>query len=231
MAMSATLIPVALVPPGSSARIGLKEVHRGNHGGQLYRIPGRSFQDRILAQCADPVNADRIVAQVEHRRQPVGVAIVEGPDSGLPADAIAALKVLVASLAHLETEIGTLDAGVARCARENEVAENEVARRLMTVPGTGPLIATAIAVLVPPSETFRKAHDFAAWLGLTPRQHATRGKRPWASSAAGAPRGHHENGRTVAATCVVSLIRHKQKLPCPGWFQATALISAVPSML
>lgn len=100
------------------------------------------------------------------------IAIVEDPDSGLPADAIPTLKVLVASLAHLEAEIGKLDAEIARCAQENEVA-----RRLMTVPGIGPLIAMAIAVLAPPPETFRKARDFAAWLGPTPRQHSTGGKQ------------------------------------------------------
>ena len=100
------------------------------------------------------------------------VAIVEDPDSGLPADAIATLKVLVAALAHLETEIGKLDAEVAVRAKENDVA-----RRLMTVPGIGLLIATAIAVLAPPPETFRRARDFAAWLGLTPRQHSTGGKQ------------------------------------------------------
>ncbi len=90
------------------------------------------------------------------------IAIVEALDSRLPADAIATLKVLVGALTHLETEIGELDAEIARRARENEVA-----RRLMTVPGIGPLIATAIAVLAPPPDTFRKARDFAAWLGLT----------------------------------------------------------------
>ena len=40
-----------------------------------------------------------------------------------------------------------------------------------------PVIATAIAVLAPPPETFRKARDFAAWLGLVPRQHSTGGKQ------------------------------------------------------
>ena len=47
------------------------------------------------------------------------IAIVEDPDSRLPADAIATLKVLVAALAHLETEIGKLDVEIARRAREN----------------------------------------------------------------------------------------------------------------
>lgn len=52
-----------------------------------------------------------------------------------------------------------------------------MARHLMTVPDIGPLIATAIETLAPPPETFRKARDFAAWLGLTPRQHSTGGKQ------------------------------------------------------
>jgi transposase len=96
------------------------------------------------------------------------IAIVEDPDSGIPADAIVTLKVLVLALAHLEAEIGKLNAEIARRAKENDLA-----RRLMTIPGIGPLIATAIAVLAPPPETFRKARDFAAWLGLVPRQHST----------------------------------------------------------
>jgi len=90
-------------------------------------------------------------------------AIVEDPDSGLITEVIVTLKVLVGALTHLETEIGKLDAEIARRARETEVA-----RLLMTVPGAGPLIATVIAVLAPPRETFRKARDFAAWRGLVP---------------------------------------------------------------
>jgi transposase len=100
------------------------------------------------------------------------IAIVEDPECDLPADAIPTLRVLIAALAQLEAEIGTLDTEIARRAKENELA-----RRLMTVPGIGPLIATAIATLAPPPETFRKARDFAAWLGLTPRQHSTGGKQ------------------------------------------------------
>lgn len=100
------------------------------------------------------------------------VAIAEDPDSGLPADAIVTLKVLVGVLTYLETDISKLDAEITRRARENEVV-----RRLMTVPGIGPLIATAIAVLAPPPATFRKVRDFAAWLGLVPRQHSTGGKQ------------------------------------------------------
>lgn len=58
------------------------------------------------------------------------IAIVEDPESGLPTDAIPTLKALIAALAHLESEIGTLDAEIAGRAKANDVA-----RRLMTVPG------------------------------------------------------------------------------------------------
>lgn len=100
------------------------------------------------------------------------IAMIEDPDSGLPAEALATLDVLVAALRHLETEIGKLDTEISRRAKGNEVA-----RRLMTIPGIGPLIATALATLAPPPEMFRKGRDFAAWLGLTPRQHSTGGKQ------------------------------------------------------
>src|SRR5436305_13858045 len=61
---------------------------------------------------------------------------------------------------------------IARRAREDEVS-----RRLMTIPGIGPISATAIAALAPPVETFAKGRDFAAWLGLTPVQRPTGGKQ------------------------------------------------------
>jgi transposase len=44
---------------------------------------------------------------------------------------------------------------------------------LDTIPGIGPLIATAIEALAPPVETFRSGRDFAAWVGLTPLQRST----------------------------------------------------------
>ncbi len=107
------------------------------------------------------------------------IAIVADQDSGLPANATGTLKALVAALTHLEAEIEKLDVEIARLARENEVA-----RRLMTVPGIGPLIATAIAVLAPPPDTFRAAAT------SPPGSASCRGNiRPVASSGSGPRRG------------------------------------------
>lgn len=100
------------------------------------------------------------------------VALVEPDDSTLPNVARECLKGLIATLNELDGQIKELDAEIARRARSNEMA-----RRLMTVPGIGPLTATALLALAPPPETFRRGRDFAAWLGLVPRQHSTGGKQ------------------------------------------------------
>ena len=92
--------------------------------------------------------------------------------SSLPEAARAMFRLMLDLLAGLGGKIADLDKEIARRAREDEVS-----RRLMTVPGVGPISATAIAALAPPAETFAKGRDFAAWLGLTPLQRSTGGKR------------------------------------------------------
>src|SRR4029079_403241 len=49
-------------------------------------------------------------------------------------------------------------------------------QRLMSVPGIGPIIATGIVAAVSMGEAFERGRDFAAWLGLVPRQHSTGGR-------------------------------------------------------
>jgi transposase len=53
---------------------------------------------------------------------------------------------------------------------------SEPSRRLAEVPGIGPVIAAALTAKVADPKRFRSARDFAAWLGLTPRDHSTGGK-------------------------------------------------------
>lgn len=146
------------------------------------------------------------------------IAIVEQPDSDLPVGAIPTLKALIAALTHLETEIAKLDAEITCRAKENEVA-----RRLMTVPGIGPLIATAIAVLAPPPETFRKARDFAAWLGVRPVSRT--GRVPVRTAPAAFDRrqatspSNDQNGRTIPATPADPWRQqrhHQAPRPCRG---------------
>jgi transposase len=151
------------------------------------------------------------------------IAIIEDPGCGLPADAIPTLKVLVATLGQLETEIGKLDTEITRRAKENDVA-----RRLMTVPGIGPLIATAIATLAPPPDSFRKARDFAAWLGLVPRQHSTGGKQRLGATT---KMGERSLRRLliIGANSVI-IKRHVHAEARPGTWLA-GMLSSKPPML
>ena len=55
-------------------------------------------------------------------------------------------------------------------------AEADTARRLQTIPGVGPLTALAVEAFAPPMESFRCGRDFAAWLGLVPRQFSSGGR-------------------------------------------------------
>jgi transposase len=96
----------------------------------------------------------------------------EGMASTLPEAARSMLRVMLDLLGNLDDRIKELDKEIARRARGDEVS-----RRLMTIPGIGPIGATAIAALAPPAETFAKGRDFAAWLGLTPLQKSTGGKQ------------------------------------------------------
>lgn len=55
-------------------------------------------------------------------------------------------------------------------------AESDRARRLQTMPGVGPLTAVAVEAFGPDMAQFKTGRDFAAWLGLVPRQHSSGGK-------------------------------------------------------
>jgi transposase len=98
--------------------------------------------------------------------------MIDDPETVLPEPARAALRFLTATLSQLNDQIGVLDAEIVR-----RIREDEKARRLMTIPGVGPLIASALVALAPSPGTFKRGRDFAAWLGLVPRQHSTGGKQ------------------------------------------------------
>ena len=55
-------------------------------------------------------------------------------------------------------------------------AQSDRARRLQTMPGVGPLTAVAVEAFGPDMAQFKSGRDFAAWLGLVPRQHSSGGK-------------------------------------------------------
>ena len=100
----------------------------------------------------------------------LGLAL-EDPESRLP-DAVRELgRLLLDQIETLTGRINELKAKILERARESEDA-----KRLMGIPGVGPVCAMAFLAFAPPMEEFRRGRDFPAWLGLVPRQHSTGGK-------------------------------------------------------
>ena len=91
--------------------------------------------------------------------------------SALPGPVRELGGLLLEQIAGLDAKITGLEKQLRACARRDEDAV-----RLMTIPGVGPICATAIQAFAPPMESFRRGRDFAAWLGRVPRQHSTGGK-------------------------------------------------------
>jgi transposase len=81
-------------------------------------------------------------------------------------------------LQDLFDDLARIELRIKQVTREIEAlaAKDERARRLMTIPGIGPLGATALLASAGDGRQFRKARDMAAWLGLVPQQSSTGGK-------------------------------------------------------
>jgi len=81
-------------------------------------------------------------------------------------------------LTHLWQEWKSLNSDVEGVSQEIDgIADQDAAcQRLRRIPGVGPLVATATVAAIGNGAAFRKGREFAAWLGLIPRQHSTGGK-------------------------------------------------------
>jgi transposase len=99
------------------------------------------------------------------------VAIVRDNDDRVPELARQILEVIVGQLEDLAARVGTIERQMLAWHKSNPTS-----RRLATIPGIGPVVATAIAASVPDPGVFRSGRQFAAWLGLVPRQNSTGGK-------------------------------------------------------
>jgi transposase len=90
----------------------------------------------------------------------------------LPVPAAEVIMLLATQALALHARLRELDLRIDAMQRSNEMA-----RRLATIPGIGPVGATALAAAVADPHQFRSGRQFAAWLGLTPRQKSSGGKQ------------------------------------------------------
>ena len=92
-------------------------------------------------------------------------------DETLPALARELFAAQAREYAQLKTQIAAIDAKLMAWHRGNELS-----RRLARIPGVGPVIASLLAMKTPDPQAFRSGRQFAAWIGLTPKDHSTAGK-------------------------------------------------------
>jgi len=97
--------------------------------------------------------------------------VLEDADNGLSPMFRELLYGLYQELLHLDRRICDYDAQIARLAEQSEACQ-----RVMSIPGIGPLTATALVAAAGDTKAFRNGREMAAWLGLVPRQHSTGGK-------------------------------------------------------
>ncbi len=136
-------------------------------------------RDLLMRQRTMTLNAVRahlaefgiITAQGPHKILTLIRAIQAGEVPGLPQIAAAALESLAAQLDHLAGEIRRLERQLMVWHRADETSQ-----RLETIPGVGIITATALSASVPDPAVFKTGRQFAAFLGLVPRQNSSGGK-------------------------------------------------------
>ncbi len=96
---------------------------------------------------------------------------VNDPETEFPDAVIVNAQILLDHIATLAGQFSQLEKDIREAARQDERA-----RKLMSVPGIGPITAVALTALAPDPAIFRKGRDFAAWTGLTPKQYSSGGK-------------------------------------------------------
>jgi transposase len=97
--------------------------------------------------------------------------ILEDAENGLGDLARQLLSDLLGQLRYLDEQVEHYERQIQQLARSSAAAE-----RLMAIQGVGPLTASAVVASVGDARVFKNGRQFAAWLGLTPRQHSSGGK-------------------------------------------------------
>ncbi len=98
--------------------------------------------------------------------------IVEDDDSGLELLVVETARIYLEQIDLLTARISNLEKVL-----KSEAPQSDNTTRLMSMPGIGPITAMAIEAFAPIMTTFQKGRDFAAWLGLVPKQYSSGGKQ------------------------------------------------------
>ena len=120
-------------------------------------------------------------------------------------------------LAQLKLELEQLTSRIEQMDRviQQTAKENDACQRLTTIPGVGPVTATALIAAVGNASAFRKGRDLSAWIGMVPRECSTGGKQ----KLLGISKRGNKYLRTLFVQGARSVVqqRHKQAPGLSSW--------------
>ena len=133
----------------------------------------RDFLVRQQTQLANAIRAHLgefgiVVARGVHHIEKL---LDEAAGAALPESVITSLDLLARQFMDTQARIAEITRQIREAAERNEQA-----RLLQTMPGIGPITASAIVAHIADTSAFRTARDLSAWLGLTPKPHSSGGK-------------------------------------------------------
>jgi transposase len=136
-------------------------------------------RDLLIRQRTQLINALRahlaelglVTAKGHEGLHQLVMAVTESSDEQLPSNARFACQALVAQLHAVQTQISGLDKRITQAHRANADS-----KRLEAIPGFGVILSTAVVATMADPKAFRTGREFAAWIGLVPRQNSTGGK-------------------------------------------------------
>ena len=140
---------------------------------------------------------------------------------GLPELMRRALQAIVAQLCALQTQIGQIEREIHAQHRASDTSQ-----RLESIPGIGVIGATAIAATVTDPAAFKSGREFAAWIGLVPRQNSSGGKE----RLGGISKQGDRYLRRLLVVGATAVIRHARTNPAKHpWL--TQLLARKPAKL
>lgn len=153
------------VPLKSQEQLNIQAIHRirerlvGDRTALVNQIRG------FLAE------AGLVVPKGIHKLRRYLLELISNPDNSIDAFLRDYLSDLIAELLDLDEKIAKQDKTIIRLSLSSEAC-----RRLRDIPGVGHVTATAVIAAIGEPTTFKNGRQLAAWVGLTPKQHATGGK-------------------------------------------------------
>jgi transposase len=131
----------------------------------------------------------------------------------LPPRLVVTLERLHAHFKYLSEQIGEVDDELAR-----ELADNELGQRLLSIPGVGPITASVLAAEMGDGKQYSSSRDFAASVGLVPRQYSTGGR----TNLLGISKRGDRNIRRLLVQCARTYMHRviKQTGPLADWVRS-----------